>query len=207
MKINCKIPVPVTLNCWKHHAGFIINQIKLLRKNQISKVELRKLLLTIGESQMDLYLGSLNPKEVANEIINNLKNFSINKYSNYDNWLSEDGKRYKQMGISDSSIWTLRLGNEKKKFLHIHPGRYSPLSIRVKAITLKSAIAVKVFAQDENYEDLDLKSINEVRKMFLKLPPLKSLSPSSGIGKFLNIFIGINDSGLKKSLVRENIPH
>ena len=207
MKINYKVPVPVTLNCWKHHAGFIKNQINLLQKNRVSKVELRKLLLTIGESQMDLYLGILNPKEVANEIINNLKHFSINNCSNYDNWLSEDGKGYKQMGISDSSVWALRLGKQEERYIHIHPGRYSPVTLRVKAITLKSTIAVKVLTQKENYEHLDLKSINEVRKMFLKLPPLKSLSPSSGIGKILNIFTGINDSGLKKTLVRENIPH
>lgn len=185
--MNCKVPVPVTLNCLKHHAGFIKNQINLLQKNQVSKVELHRLLLTIGESQMDLYYGTLDPKQVANEIINNIKNLGANNYSKYSKWILEDGKSYKPMGISDSSVWTLRLGNEKKRFLHIHPGRYSPLTIRVKAITIKSTIAVKVLAEEEYYEQLDLKSINEVRKMFLKLPPLKSLTLSSGIGKFLNM--------------------
>jgi hypothetical protein len=92
------------------------------------------------------------------------------------------------MRISDKSIWTLRLGNEKKRYIHIHPGRYSPLTIRVKAVTLKTTIAVRVLVEEIDSELPNLKSINEVRTSFLKLPPLKSLSLSSGIGKFLNIF-------------------
>ena len=188
MEMNCKVPPPVTLNCWKHHAGFIRNQITLLQKNKISKEELRKLLLIIGESQMDLYRGKLNPKLIANEIINNVKSFGAKSYTSYSKWLSEEGKSYKQMKISDGSIWTLRLGNEKKRYIHIHPGRYSPLTIRVKAVTLKTTIAVRVLVEGSELGLPNLNSINEIRKAFLKLPPLKSLSLSSGVGKFLNIF-------------------
>ena len=186
--MNCKIPLPVTLNCWKHHAGFIKNQSALLQKNRVSKVKLQKLLLTIGESQMDLYLGKLNPKQIADETINILKRLRVNEYTNYYKWLTEKGMSYKQEELSDSSVWTLRLSKKKKKYIHIHPGRYSPLTIRVKAITLKTTIALKSLAEGNYREPSDLNSINEVRTMLLKLPPLKSLSLSSGIGKFLNIF-------------------
>ena len=188
MDINCKIPRPVTLNCWKHHAGFIKDQTNLLQKNIISKAELHRLLLTIGESQMDLYMGKLNPKQIANEIINNVKILGTKNYTNYSKWLLDNGKGYKQMVISDSSVWTLRLGNEKKRYMHIHPGRYSPLTIRVKAVTLKTNIVIMVLAEGSEGNLPELKSINEVRTLFLKLPPLKALSLSSGIGKFLNIF-------------------
>jgi hypothetical protein len=188
METNCKVPLPVTFNCWKHHAGFIKSQTALLQKSKMSKDALRKLLLIIGESQMDLYLGKLNPNQIANQIINNAKGYGAKSYSAYGNWLTEDGKGYKQMRISDKSIWNLRLGNEKKRYIHIHPGRYSPLTIRVKAVTLKTTIAVRVLVEEIDSELPNLKSINEVRTSFLKLPPLKSLSLSSGIGKFLNIF-------------------
>ena len=188
METNCKVPLPATFNCWKHHAGFIKSQTALLQKRKMSKDALRKLLLIIGESQMDLYLGKLNPNQIANQIINNAKGYGAKSYSDYDNWLSEEGKCYKQMRISDKSIWALRLGNEKKRYIHIHPGRYSPLTIRVKAVTLKTTIAVRVLVEEIDSELPNLKSINEVRTSFLKLPPLKSLSLSSGIGKFLNIF-------------------
>jgi len=188
METNFKIPLPVTFNCWKHHAGFIKSQTDLLQKSKMSKDALRKLLLIIGESQMDLYLGKLNPNQIANQIINNAKGYGAKSYSVYGNWLSEEGKSYKQMRISDKSVWTLRLGNEKKRYIHIHPGRYSPLTIRVKAVTLKTTIAVRVLVEEIDSELPNLKSINEVRTSFLKLPPLKSLSLSSGIGKFLNIF-------------------
>jgi hypothetical protein len=186
--MNCKVPLPVTLNCWKHHAGFIKNQSNILQRKIVSKAELRKLLLIIGESQMDLYLGNFNPKQIANEIINNVKSIGVKSYSNYSKWLLEEGKNYRQMEISDKSIWTLRLGNEKKRYIHIHPGRYSPLTIRVKATTLKTTIAVKALVIRGKSDFPDLKSINEARTSFLKLPPLKSLSLSSGAGKFLNIF-------------------
>lgn len=186
--MNCKIPLPVTLNCWKHHAGFIKNQSVLLQKSKLPTEELYKLLQIIGESQMDLYLGKLNPKQITDEIITKLRKLSVNNYTDYCKWLTEKGKSYKQMELSDSSVWTLRLGKEKKKYIHIHPGRYSPLTIRVKAITLKTTIALNSLFEGNYREPVDLKSINEVRTFFLKLPPLKSLSLSSGIGKFLNIF-------------------
>jgi hypothetical protein len=188
METNYKAPLPVTFNCWKHHAGFIKSQTILLQKSKMSEDALRKLLLIVGESQMDLYLGKLNPNQIANQIINNTKGYGVKSYSAYGNWLTEEGKGYKQMRISDKSIWTLRLGNEKKRYIHIHPGRYSPLTIRVKAVTLKTTIAVRVLVEEIDSELPNLKSINEVRTSFLKLPPLKSLSLSSGIGKFLNIF-------------------
>jgi hypothetical protein len=188
MEMICKVPLPVTLNCWKHHAGFIKNQSNLLQRKIVSMAELRKLLLIIGESQMDLYMGKLNPKQIANEIINNVKILGVKNYTNYNKWLLENGKGYKQMVISDSSVWTLRLGKEKKRYMHIHPGRYSPLTIRVKAATLKTTIAMNVIAEGKNRKLSNLKYINEVRTSFLKLPPLKSLSLSSGTGKFLNIF-------------------
>ena len=188
METNCKVPMPVTFNCWKHHAGFIKNQTALLQKFKIPKDELHKLLLFIGESQMDLYLGKLSPKQIANEIIDNMKNIGVRNFSSYRNWISEVGKSYKQMKISDKSVWTLRLGNEKKRYIHIHPGRYSPLTIRVKAVSLKTTITVNALIEGSGSGLPALISINEVRTSFLKLPPLKSLSLSSGVGKFLNIF-------------------
>lgn len=188
METNCKVPLPVTFNCWKHHAGFIKNQTIVLQKNKVSKEELLKLLLVIGESQMDLYLGKLSPKQIANEVILSVKNFNAKGYDSYTIWLLEERQSYKQMKLSDKSIWTLRLGNDKKRYIHIHPGRHSPFSIRVKAATLKTTIAFKVLVEDFESGLPDLISINKVRTSFLKLPPLKSLSLSSGVGKFLNIF-------------------
>lgn len=146
------------------------------------------MLLIIGESQMDLYLGKLNPKQIADETIIRLRRLGVTNYIDYYKWLTEDGKSYKQLELLDKSVWTLRLGNEKKKYIHIHPARYSPLTVRVKAITLKTTIALKSIAKDNYSEPLNLISINEVRTNLLKLPPLKSLSSSSGIGKFLNLF-------------------
>jgi len=86
--------------------------------------------------------------------------------------------------LSDGSVWVLRKGVESAHYVHIHPGRYSKYSIRVKATTLKSAIAIKIF-----YGELSITSlgkINDARK-FLNISPIKNLDPKKSIGKMLTI--------------------
>ncbi|RKY92909.1 MAG: hypothetical protein DRQ01_05690, partial [Ignavibacteriae bacterium] len=72
-EINCSIKLPLTFNCWKHHAGFIKKQIEFYRGEKISVEELQKMLLVIGESLMDLYVGELSPQKICDEIVGKLK--------------------------------------------------------------------------------------------------------------------------------------
>ena len=139
-EINCSIQLPLTFNCWKHHAGFIKKQIKFYRNEKISGEELQKTLLVIGGSQMDLYVGKLSPQEICDEIISKLRSTEVLAFEDFKQWLFEKGNKYKLIKISDHSVWTLRLGNQEERYVHIHPGRYSPLTLRVKALTLKTAI-------------------------------------------------------------------
>jgi hypothetical protein len=129
MKTNCDIVLPVTFNCWKHHSEFIKKQIGAARKKRISEEKLHKILLIIGTSQMDIYIGSLTPRKIASDIISKLKLLKALTYEDYREWLSEKGKEYKLIKISDNSVWALRLGNDSKKYVHIHPARYSPFSM------------------------------------------------------------------------------
>ena len=73
IETNCSIQLPLTFNCWKHHAGFIKKQIEIYRGEKISVEELQKTLLVIGESQMDLYHGELSPQKICDEIVSKLK--------------------------------------------------------------------------------------------------------------------------------------
>lgn len=187
MKLNCDVPLPITFNCWKHHLGFIKDRTKKSKDVEFSDSDFKKVLLVIGESQMDLYLGNMSPVQIGNEIIDLLKNKKVIGNKSYIEWLFEKGEKYKLISISDSSIWTLRLGQDKEKYLHIHPGRQSPLTIRIKAHTLKTAIAVTIQAKKTGATLTDLNFINTVRKNFINLPPLKSISSLSGLGKFMNI--------------------
>lgn len=187
MRLNYDVPMPITFNCWKHHLQFVKEQIKNQAVAGASEQDLKKVLLVIGESQMDLYLGNLSPLEISIEIINKLNQKKLSDKKNYTNWLSQSTKHYNLIAISDGSVWTLRLGQDEKRYVHIHPGRQSPLTIRVKAHTLKTAIVVAVQAQKMNTTLTQLSFINDVRKSFLNLPPLKSISSLTGLGKFMNI--------------------
>jgi len=187
LKNNCNTFSPFKLNCWKHHAGFIANQINKIK----SKEELRSipsLLLEIGESQMDLYLGKLTPSEINEFTKNFLKENEAFNYEPYEQWLFSEGKEYRLITLSDKSIWALRMGIEKENYIHIHPGRYSLHTIRARALTLKTAICVMAYLNIHENFFPDLELINDVRKEFLNAAPVKSLSATPGLRRLLNVF-------------------
>jgi len=183
---DCSIQPPVAFNCWKHHAGFIKNQVKLFRHAEISDEKLRDILLVIGESQMDIYLGKLSPQKICDEVVSKLKSAGVLSFEEYKKWLCEEGKEYKLMRISDDSVWTLRLGKQEKRYVHIHPGRYSSKTIRIKALTLKTAIAALI-KYDNNVQLIDTARINEVRINILNSPPVKKVSSNSAVTKAINL--------------------
>jgi len=185
-EINCSIQLPLTFNCWKHHAGFIKKQIKFYRNEKISGEELQKTLLVIGGSQMDLYVGKLSPQKICDEIISKLRSTKVLAFEDYKKWLFEKGNEYKLIKISDHSVWTLRLGNQEERYVHIHPGRYSPVTLRVKALTLKTAIAILIINHEKNFQLMDTLQINEVRKKILNSPPVKKVSSNSAVVKVIN---------------------
>ena len=186
-EINCSIQLPLTLNCWKHHAGFIKKQIEIYRREKISVEELQKTLLVIGESQMDLYVGELYPQKICDEIVSKLKSTGKLAFEAYKKWLFEKGHEYKLVEISDNSVWALRLGKQEERYVHIHPGRYSPVTLRVKALTLKAAIVVLIINYEKKSLLMDTSQINEVRKKILNSPPVKKVSSNSAVVRVINI--------------------
>ena len=186
-EINCSIQLPLTFNCWKHHAGFIKKQIEIYRDEKISVEELQKTLLVIGESQMDLYVGELSPQKICDEIVSKLKTKGVLTFGAYKKWLFEKGNEYKLVEISDNSVWALRLGKQEERYVHIHPGRYSPVTTRVKALTLKTAISVLFTNYEKNIPLIDTLQINEVRKRILNSPPVKKVASNSAVVRVINI--------------------
>ena len=187
MEDNCNISLPFKLNCWKHHAGFIANQIKKTKSKEGLR-NINSLLLKIGESQMDLYLGKLTPSEIKEFTKSLLKEKNVFKYEPYEQWLFSEGREYRLITLPDKSIWALRMGIEKENYIHIHPGRYSLHTIRVRALTLKTAICVMVYINMYKISSPNLELINNVRNEFLNAAPVKSLSLTSGLLKLLKVF-------------------
>ena len=187
MNENCKVPLPVKFNCWKHHALFIKNEIESF-KSESQLNQLPSVLLKIGGSQMDLYFGDLSPEKIAHQIKYFLASNFIKKKSDYLYWLYKDGSDYQSITLEDTSVWTLRSGDENKRFVHIHPGRYSSHTLRVRAITLKTSICVVAYSKLKRHAGIDVNLINEVRKKYLQASPLKSVNKETGLGKLLAFF-------------------
>jgi hypothetical protein len=184
---NCIIPPPINLNCWKHHAGFIKKQISSVK--DFSEVDLlKKYLLRVGESQMDLYSGRLFPEEIAQQVVDSLNRKKTFSLLEYRKWLDKKDKKFRLVVLKDRSVWTLRLGENPERYVHIHPGRYSPNTVRVKAATLKTAILVLALDQLRALKVIDTESVNNIRKNYLNEPPLKSLSKASGLRRLLDLF-------------------
>ena len=181
------IPSPVHFNCLKHHAGFIKNQIASVTSTKIFEL-LRKQLVKIGGSQMDLYLGIHTPVEISKQVLEILNRKKISSFTEYQNWLLMKGKEFRQIQLRDRSIWVLRPGENYERYLHIHPGRYSPNTIRVKAITLKTAILILSIKQLDKIERIDTQVVNDIRRIYLNEPPLKSFLKASGLGRKIQLF-------------------
>jgi hypothetical protein len=81
----------------------------------------------------------------------------------------------------------LRLGEQEERYVHIHPGRYSPHTIRVKANTLKTAIALSVWMKVYNHREINLELLNHVRREILAASPVKSLEGTEGFIKLFNL--------------------
>ena len=187
MEENCYVDKPIKLNCWKHHAGFTKKQISVLI-SESELIWLKKSLLLIGESQMDLYFGEYSPKKISSLIISELKSKNSFDYNSYKAWLKSEGHDYRLLKLSDDSVWTLRLGEEPERYVHIHPGRYSKHSVRVKSTTLKTAICILCWQKLFPKIVVDLNLVNVLRNELVFAPPLKSLKHSAGLNRLLNLF-------------------
>ena len=192
MEKNCKVPIPLKLNCWKHHALFIKKEISKFRSEAQFK-RLQSSLVKIGESQMDLYYGKLSPVEIAKQTIQYLTINSLNNKNKYSDWLCRVGNEYQTIALDDGSVWTLRSGDEEKRFVHIHPGRYSHHTVRVKALTLKTVICVLAYLRTQSLPPVEIGLINEVRNKYLDAPPIKSFSKESGLGKLITLLNHLNE--------------
>jgi hypothetical protein len=186
--VECNAAVPVILNCWKHHAGFIKSKIQEYR--QAGKFDFhafRENLLRIGDSLMDLYLGELPPRKISDYIIKSFTRYNIIDRDRFILWLKEGGKDYREISLKDNSIWTFLAGTQPERYIHIHPSRYSPLTIRVRALTLKSAILYIILDDSGRSLDENLLFLNGIRKEYLHQPPLKMISAKSALPELIKV--------------------
>lgn len=176
--MNEKIPVPVTFNTYKHHFRFLFNQIIIWRNTDWKSTE--KELLTIGENLLDFYTGNLTVNTICTECIHLLKDCKITDRVALTKWLYP--QKYKKLKLSDSSEWIVKVGKNADRYVHIHPAKYSPHSIRVRARTLKTVVALMIKVPGiSNKMKKNLQNVNDIRTEYLHLSPIKSLQRGKGI--------------------------
>ena len=108
-------------------------------------------------------------------------------------WVGEAGG-YQSVTLDDTSAWVLRAGTVEGRWIHIHPGRWTPHTRRARANVLKTAICVLAEAAltgDGDADPLDLDLVNRVRVQRLGLSPVKAVDEGEGLGRLLRDLLDV----------------
>lgn len=167
----------ITFNQWKHYLPYYKQCV-----SGLSGIELQAGIKKIGTNQMDMYEGMLSIGQIEDEIMTILHSKALSTIQAYRAWIRQGGG-FRTVELSDSSVWILREGESDAAYIHIHPGRYSPATFRVKASPLKAAIYIRHLGLSPDSIDTEL--INHIRVRWLGLSPVKYYEPDSATALFL----------------------
>jgi hypothetical protein len=182
-------PPPILLNTWKHHAAALRWRIReTVAAGPAALDELASNLLVIGTELMDLYLGELSPREIGERLLAQLHSDNHLSLDIYRVWIQAN-RGYRLLALpEDNSQWVLRLGDEAKRYVHIHPARWAPRTCRVNANGLKTAVMILAYTGIHGSDPLDVALVNLVRRDYLGLEPLgRALVGNQGIGQAINL--------------------
>ncbi len=183
------VPAPMLFNLWKHHAGTIRRRIAAVAGGQPAALEqIARQLVKIGTELMDLYIGSLAPVEIAEGLRAQLQAAGVLDPAAYRTWLDAN-RGYRILSLpADNSAWVLRLGDDIGRHVHVHPGRWTPHTRRVRSTVLKTAILVLAAAGEAG--PLDVTRINQLRRDYLGLPPIAAVADQGGLREAIAILSG-----------------
>jgi hypothetical protein len=176
------LPQPILFHPLKHHLAYIREfiQMNIDADDSYLKAQFK----TIGSSQLDLYLGRLSAQQIAHETILYLQEHQTIGPDAYRIYLLESKASYGLITLSDGSNWVLRWGIVAERHVHLHPARYSPHTLRIKANTLKTALAVHIAARRYN-QPVGLQLVNQVRTQWLGLAPIPAFLPGGALASLV----------------------
>lgn len=183
--MTVKIQAQITFNAHKHHFQFLLKEIIKWRQLEWEHVEPEILLMC--ENLLDFYTGCLSVESIVDECDRYFFERQINEKTAFLNWLQP--VEYRKIVLSDISQWIVKRGNDNEKFIHIHPAKQSPHTIRMRAATLKTVVTlmIKKISISPQMND-NLIAVNNIRTEYLHLSPVKSLQQGKGIFKLWEIF-------------------
>jgi hypothetical protein len=173
---------PVLFNTFKHHAGALRARIAALaEQGPAALAAMGERLAVLGTKLMDLYTGRLTPRDISARVIEQLWEAGRLELSAFRDWIAGQEGYAVLSFAEDESRWVLRLGDEAGRYIHLHPGRWSPATVRVRANVLKTAFLVLTHTRIHGSDPMDRDVINEVRRDLLGLSPVAE-GPDEGLG-------------------------
>jgi len=179
---------PVLLNAHKHHAGFLRDRIqRTIKSGPGGLPALAAELVVVGTKLMDLYHGPFSPTEIGDNVLARLRADGLFERSAFGPWV-EAGGGYRVIEFpEDTSQWVLRAGDDER-YVHVHPARYSPHTVRVRANVLTTAMLALAYVGVHGGDPLDRSVVNRVRVDYLGLAPVgKDLTGEGGIGAVIEL--------------------
>jgi hypothetical protein len=181
------LPPPVLFNPWKHHAAALRQRIRdAASSGDAGLTALPEQLLVVGTELMDLYTGVLTPTQIAEEVLAQLRTAGRLKHDVFRSWVEEHHGYQLMTATADDSVWVLRCANDER-YVHVHPGRWTPHTRRVRANVVKTAVMVLAHAAVHGGDPLGVQRINLVRKKYLALAPIRELSPDQGLNAMIDV--------------------
>ena len=180
MAVETNISLPVRFNPFKHHRNYILGIL-----DGASPEVVISLLGSVCNNYNDIYTGNMTPETIGKAVIDFLKSNQVFQVDDFTHWLgSKTG--YRQIKLGDLSEWVVRRSNEAERYIHIHPARSGPFSIRFKGSTLKTVYCLRASITGFK-ETLSLEKVNRIR-MQIGLSPVKKLDRNKGILKCFEQF-------------------
>jgi hypothetical protein len=182
---------PVLLNTWKHHAGALRRRIaEAARGGEAGLAALAGGMVVIGTELMDLYVGRFTPAEIAAKVVAQLHADGVLAPDAYRAWVAAEGGYRLLTFAEDDSIWVLRAGDEER-YVHVHPARWAPATLRVRANVLKTAVMALAFAAVHGGDPMDRALLNRVRADYLSLSPVgRDPAGEQGVGRIIDLLRG-----------------
>jgi hypothetical protein len=148
-------------------------------------------LAVLGTRLMDLYTGCLSPSELSQWTLDELRRIDRLDLGAYRDWLLQGEEYTLFTHPADGSRWVLRLGDEGGRYVHLHPGRWSPATVRVRANALKTAFLVLCKTGIDGGDPMGRAVINEVRRDMLGLSPVGDAPEGElGMGAIIELLKG-----------------
>ena len=194
---------PVLMNRHKHHAGFLRERCRVLAADlETSERDMLRALadelLVVGTSLMDWYVGPMAPAAIARTVCEALERDCALAEPAYRAWLG--ARAFRTITFDDSTVWCVRGAYDDTptdRYIHVHPGRWTPQTLRVRANTLRSVALLLALAMRrgetarlrEPDSDATLMLANEARAA-VGLSPMPSLTDGDRLPEVLAVLAG-----------------